>query len=235
MVSADTVRRFILEAHTKEEGKRTRSSVEHIYGFLVYEGQIEDKSLPVRPGLEHQGLSAMLREFFSASPEDIRNCKDNIMGTYRFFAVSEDRRSAGRPYVVRGAIRFYHDEVNDALVVEERQEGWPVKEDHPADEKRLVEVFRGYFLAKGERVIAILTRDQNPMPKFYILDASSFAEDAHYATSMYGTMLKPGRDGVFFSSIIHMTRDQNAFEGCDIVPAEEIRDRGILDILRIKL
>jgi hypothetical protein len=168
LISEATIERFILE----KDGERRKTTLGLIYAYLAHDGIfIRDESIPTKRRISDKLTDAMFG-FFGVEQEEEDQCKNNYSGTYTFYANSEDKKDAARPYVVRGAIRFYHDPANNALAVEERQESMAMKErpDPPdPDEKPLVEIFEGTFFLKLGRLIAMLRSKKTNIPKFYIL------------------------------------------------------------------
>jgi hypothetical protein len=68
------------------------------------------------------------------------------------------------------------------------------------------------------------------MLSFYILSIPGYDSVDGKREYMTGLQLKTGAERPVFGSTIHMVRDDNAFDGTDVVPREQI-DAAILRIL----
>jgi hypothetical protein len=215
LVSHDTIRRFL-------RGEAiTFSRLRVVHRFLVLVREIPDDHVSRAYGNADITFDAM-KEYFGITDDRVGECDTLLSGTYEFYAVSEDLRSPGKKYVVRGALRLWQDESSGALLVSEKQERHPTKR-QKGHAPVAREDWSGYFFMRKDRVVLVL-RAWEMLPKFYILEKRHYGESGgdEPATTMHGVMLKIGSGGGVFHSKVYMRRNDEAFDHCDVVREGQI-------------
>ena len=216
-VHSDTIRRFL----DPKEGKVGNDRVAALELYLKIQNFPDEAVPPLTPGPPPELLAAagefarffpVARAFFGMNPGKVDQYRDSIIGTYAFYAYSERNRTR----VCRGAIAFRIDAAGD-FCVEELQ-----KSVVPVTKRVIVEKYSGHFLFRKNVTVVILTEKKRAIPKFYILSIENYHSEDEKIIRMTGVQLKIGEFKNVFTGNIYLTRNENAFNECDVVPPSEV-------------
>jgi hypothetical protein len=160
-------------------------------------------------------LVEVARAFFGMGRHKVRQYHGSVPGIYRFYSYSESEK--GSSAVCLGAIRLDSSFGAEELQTSITDSGRTIREE-----------FQGYYIYRGDSLIAMLRNKNGSQPKFYILAISSYDTEDGQRESLSGLLIKTGVERPVFGAAIHMVRDDNAFEGTDVVSRASVD----ADILR---
>jgi len=247
-ISHDTVSRFLRGASI------TRSRLRILQRLLPFLdgtplGAAPDPTPESAAPTGINSLFPALIDYFKVTETRLKQCRADIAGTYTFHANSEDRADYPDHWLVRGAMKFYHDEKSGELRVEELQRSvepavtnvanrafrFDETQTHVTDEGHSVivnvERWAGHYILRQGKVIVILRNIEN-IPKFYILDAVPYGEqNPTTVTAMWGIMVKAGT-GRPFTSQVQLNRNSDAFKIANLVRASETSQHIVQSITR---
>lgn len=200
-ISSYTVRNFLDEA----AGKVGNKYVDAIEQFLEPQASGQDsRPLPA-------SFFTTAAAFFGMIAEKGKQHCGPTEGTYTFYAISESSPSK----ISKGALEF--KVVNQEFCVSEQQQSVP-----PDSKKPYKEIYDGHFLFRKDNVIALLREKTDARPKFYILSPDSHTDEADRKVVMRGVMMKFGERKSVFTSYVHLVRNDDAFDQCDVIPRDDV-------------
>lgn len=226
-VKRDTIDRLLgrrKDSRDKGSGMRriTADSQKTIHVFLVSEGRIKDTAVKFKKRGDTFQTFSKLCEMFGVSKASLEHSQKDYEGTFRFYANSEDIRDQETPYVVRGAMTFFHDYNNENdLTAREVQKRYTQMEDEDRPRTE-IERWMGYFFELNGMCVIASRRAGVRIPKMYVLRPSRYKFKSSLVTELEGRMLKVGPNGGGFSTHIVMFRDKDALAGCNLLPATKI-------------
>jgi hypothetical protein len=149
-------------------------------------------------------LVEVARVFFGMGRHKVRQYHSSVPGIYRFYSYSESEK--GSSAVCLGAIRLDENFGAEELQTSITDSGRTIREG-----------FQGYYIYRGDSLIAMLRNKNGSQPKFYILAIPNYDTEDGQRESLSGLLIKTGAERPVFGAAIHMVRDDNAFEGTDVV------------------